>query len=58
PIFNGLWTLCGSPCVNVPLMTSEDGLPMGVQLVGGHGQDGRLMRSAQWLFDWADGATQ
>jgi Asp-tRNA(Asn)/Glu-tRNA(Gln) amidotransferase A subunit family amidase len=39
-------------------MTSEDGLPMGVQLVGGHGQDGRLMRSAQWLFDWADGATQ
>ena len=58
PIFNGLWTLCGSPCVTLPLMTSEEGLPMGVQLVGGHGQDGRLMRSAQWLFDWADGATE
>lgn len=57
-IFNGLWTFCGTPCVTLPLLTSQDGLPMGVQLVAARGNDARLMRTAQWLFDWADGATQ
>jgi Asp-tRNA(Asn)/Glu-tRNA(Gln) amidotransferase A subunit family amidase len=58
PIFNGLWTFCGTPCISLPLLTSQEGLPMGVQLVGERGNDARLMRTAQWLFDWADGATQ
>jgi len=57
-IFNGLWTLCGTPCITLPLLTSEEGLPIGVQLVGAKGNDGRLMRSAQWLANWADGTTQ
>ena len=56
PIFNGLWTFCGTPCISLPLLTSVEGLPMGVQLVGERGNDARLMRSAQWLFNWADGA--
>ncbi|MFX0541526.1 amidase [Roseovarius sp. S4756] len=55
PIFNGLWTLCGTPCISLPLLTSQEGLPMGVQLVAACGNDARLMRTAQWLFDWADG---
>ena len=54
PIFNGLWTFCGNPCISLPLLTSREGLPIGVQLVGEHGNDGRLLRSAQWLFNWAD----
>ncbi len=58
PIFNGLWTLCGTPCISLPLLTSQEGLPMGVQLIGGRGNDARLMRTAQWLFDWADGASE
>ncbi|RMF40078.1 MAG: amidase [Alphaproteobacteria bacterium] len=53
PIFNGLWTLCGTPAVTVPILTASNGLPMGVQLVGRRGNDGRLLRSAQWLHDWA-----
>tara|TARA_R110002110_G_scaffold28684_2_gene103530 strand:- start:1363 stop:2721 length:1359 start_codon:yes stop_codon:yes gene_type:complete len=57
PIFNGLWTFCGTPCISLPLLTSQEGLPMGVQLVGERGNDARLMRTAQWLFDWADGAS-
>ncbi|GAA0309914.1 amidase [Rhodovulum strictum] len=52
-IFNGLWTLCGTPAVTVPLMTAGNGLPMGVQLVGQTGNDARLLRTAQWLCDWA-----
>jgi Asp-tRNA(Asn)/Glu-tRNA(Gln) amidotransferase A subunit family amidase len=53
-IFNGLWTFCGTPAVTLPLLTSQSGLPMGVQLVGPHGNDGRLLRTARWLYDWAD----
>lgn len=48
-IFNGLWTLCGTPVVTLPLFTTEAGLPMGVQLVGRRGEDARLLRTARWL---------
>ncbi|SFB72813.1 amidase [Tropicimonas isoalkanivorans] len=53
-IFNGLWTLCGTPAVTVPILTAENGLPMGVQLVAARGEDARLLRTANWLFRWAD----
>lgn len=52
-IFNGLWTLCGTPAVTLPLLTAGNGLPMGVQLVGPRGDDARLLRTATWLFDHA-----
>jgi Asp-tRNA(Asn)/Glu-tRNA(Gln) amidotransferase A subunit family amidase len=54
PVFNGLWTFCGTPAVTVPLLAGSNGLPMGVQLIGPHGNDGRLLRTARWLFEWAD----
>lgn len=50
-IFNGLWTLAGVPAVTLPLFASEDGLPIGVQLVGPRGDDARLLRTARWLAD-------
>ncbi len=53
-IFNGLWTFCGTPAVSLPLFTAENGLPMGAQLVGARGDDGRLLRTANWLFNWLD----
>ena len=49
PIFNGIWTLCGTPAINIPVFTSESGLPMGIQLVGPRGDDARLLRTARWL---------
>ncbi len=49
PIFNGLWTLCGTPAVTLPLLTADGGLPMGLQLIGRRGDDGRLLRTARWL---------
>ncbi len=49
-VFNGLWTLCGTPAVTLPLLTAGNGLPMGVQLVGQRGDDARLLRTANWLF--------
>jgi aspartyl-tRNA(Asn)/glutamyl-tRNA(Gln) amidotransferase subunit A len=50
--FNGIWTFCGMPAVALPLLQAENGLPMGVQLVGRRGDDGRLLRTAQWLVNF------
>ena len=49
PVFNSLWTLCGTPAVTLPLFSAEDGMPMGVQLVGRRDDDARLLRTARWL---------
>jgi Asp-tRNA(Asn)/Glu-tRNA(Gln) amidotransferase A subunit family amidase len=49
PSFCTLWTLCGMPCVTLPLLESSEGLPIGVQLVGPHDGDARLLRTARWL---------
>jgi len=53
-VFNGLWTLCGVPAVTLPLLQSETGLPMGVQLIGRRGNDARLLRTARWLVEHLD----
>ncbi len=53
PAFCTLWTLCGMPAVSLPLMNGENGLPLGVQLVGRRGDDARLLRTARWLVSRA-----
>jgi Asp-tRNA(Asn)/Glu-tRNA(Gln) amidotransferase A subunit family amidase len=49
PVFCSLWTLLGMPAITLPLMKGENGLPLGVQLVGRKGYDARLLRTARWL---------
>lgn len=49
PAFCTLWTLCGMPALNLPLMRGGNGLPLGVQLVGRRNGDTRLLRTARWL---------
>lgn len=49
PAFCTLWSLCGMPTCNLPIMAGADGLPLGVQLVGPRGGDARLLRTARWL---------
>jgi Asp-tRNA(Asn)/Glu-tRNA(Gln) amidotransferase A subunit family amidase len=51
PAFCVLWTLCGMPAVSVPLMQGDNGLPLGVQLVGPPHGDARLLRTARWLVE-------
>ncbi len=53
-IFNGLWTLCGTPAITLPLFHAENGLPMGLQLIGRLGDDARLLRTARWLTSHLD----
>ncbi len=49
PMFCSLWTLCGVPAVTLPLLEGGNGLPIGGQLIGRRGDDGRLLRTARWL---------
>jgi Asp-tRNA(Asn)/Glu-tRNA(Gln) amidotransferase A subunit family amidase len=51
PAFCTLWTLTGLPSLSLPLLAGEDGLPLGVQLVGAPGRDGRLLRTATALIE-------
>jgi Asp-tRNA(Asn)/Glu-tRNA(Gln) amidotransferase A subunit family amidase len=54
PVFCTIWTLLGLPAINLPVLRGTAGLPIGVQLVGPHGDDARLLRSARWLVDRID----
>ena len=47
PVFNSLWTLTGLPALNLPILTGEGGMPLGLQLIGARGQDERLLRAAR-----------
>jgi Asp-tRNA(Asn)/Glu-tRNA(Gln) amidotransferase A subunit family amidase len=49
PVFCTIWTYLGTPAVTLPLLKSEAGMPLGVQLVGRRGNDARLLRTARWL---------
>ena len=55
PIFCTVWTLAGLPTLNLPIMQGENGLPIGLQMVGRLRDDARLLRTAGWfmttLFD-------
>ena len=53
PAFCTLWTLCGMPAISLPLMSGENGLPLGAQIVGPRGDDARLLRTARWLVSKA-----
>jgi Asp-tRNA(Asn)/Glu-tRNA(Gln) amidotransferase A subunit family amidase len=56
PVFCTFWTLLGLPAITLPLLTGEDDMPLGVQLVGAPGDDARLLRTAQWLVTKLVGA--
>jgi len=50
-VFNGIWTLAGTPVVNIPVFEDSDGMPMGIQVIGPKGDDARLLRTARWLSE-------
>ena len=50
PIFSTVWTLCGLPCLSMPVLMSKNDMPIGVQLVGGPEEDDRLLRTGSWML--------
>ncbi len=51
PVCCTIWTLCGLPCLSMPLLEGANGLPIGVQLVGALRQDDRLFRTTRYVLD-------
>jgi len=51
PVMNTIWTFCGTPAINLPILQNPEGLPMGVQVIGERNDDARLFRSTRWLLD-------
>ena len=49
PRFNRLWTPMGTPCVNVPAYVAAGGLPVGVQVIAGYGDDAKTLGVAGFL---------
>lgn len=49
PIFCTIWTLCGLPCLSIPMLIGDKGLPIGVQMIGARERDDRLFRTAHWM---------
>jgi Asp-tRNA(Asn)/Glu-tRNA(Gln) amidotransferase A subunit family amidase len=47
--FNRLWTLIGSPCVNVPGLHDPNGLPLGIQVIGRFGADRTTLEAALFV---------
>jgi Asp-tRNA(Asn)/Glu-tRNA(Gln) amidotransferase A subunit family amidase len=48
PVFNNPWSMSGNPVVGLPSGLSNQGLPIGLQLVGGAFAEGRLLALARW----------
>ena len=47
--FQKIWTYMGLPAISLPLLTGENDLPLGVQLVGDKLDDLRFLGTANWL---------
>jgi Asp-tRNA(Asn)/Glu-tRNA(Gln) amidotransferase A subunit family amidase len=51
PVFSRVWTLLGLPCVHLPFFKGRTGMPLGLQVVGRHGEDKVVLRVAKWLME-------
>jgi Asp-tRNA(Asn)/Glu-tRNA(Gln) amidotransferase A subunit family amidase len=49
PRYNRLWTLMGVPCVNVPAIIADGGLPVGVQVIARYGADAGALNAARFV---------
>jgi Asp-tRNA(Asn)/Glu-tRNA(Gln) amidotransferase A subunit family amidase len=47
--FNRLWTLMGTPCVNIPVFPPGGGLPAGVQVIAPFGADTKALAAARFV---------
>ena len=47
--FQKIWTYLGLPTISLPLLTGENDLPLGVQLIGDKLDDLRFLGTANWL---------
>jgi Asp-tRNA(Asn)/Glu-tRNA(Gln) amidotransferase A subunit family amidase len=46
---NGICTMLGAPCVNVPGLRGPNDLPIGLLAIGWIGDDVRTLAAANWM---------
>lgn len=51
PLFSRIWTFLHVPCISYPVGRGDQGLPLGVQAIGAHGDDDRLIGTAWWMAE-------
>ena len=49
PIFSRLWALLGLPSITIPVGVGDQGLPLGVQLIGAFNADKPLLEIVHWI---------
>jgi len=49
PIFCRMWTVLHVPAINLPCGVGPQGLPLGLQIIGRRGDDGRALAVADWV---------
>lgn len=50
PMFQRIWTAVGAPCLGFPAAWRNDGLPLGLQVIGLPGTDRQLLADAQSII--------
>jgi Asp-tRNA(Asn)/Glu-tRNA(Gln) amidotransferase A subunit family amidase len=58
PVFCSLWSLTGLPSLNMPVLSGENEMPIGLQLIGAAGGDERLLRTARTALERLGFGTQ
>ena len=49
PAFQAPWTFFGNPTINIPYALDLDGLPLGVQIIGKHHEEIKLLQIAEYM---------
>lgn len=50
-VFNRIWTLLRTPCVNIPGAVAPNDMPVGLQAIGAVGSDAQTLAAAHWMHE-------
>jgi Asp-tRNA(Asn)/Glu-tRNA(Gln) amidotransferase A subunit family amidase len=51
PALQGLWTTLHAPSITLPTHKGQNGMPVGIQLIGRRHEDTRLLADADWVLN-------
>jgi Asp-tRNA(Asn)/Glu-tRNA(Gln) amidotransferase A subunit family amidase len=54
-VFSAIWTLMGVPAITLPILQGENGLPIGIQVIGAMDADAKLLAIAAHIMNYSKG---